>query len=822
MSEQEHPASDDGAAPKPGLRARLMGPLRGVLEWIAANRTIVLGALAGVGLSVAMIVGAALIFVPRKPPHIPTLAEALALYDAGDDRAARKVAAQLRGRGGLSAEERGGPAFVLGMTAARACEELMGKSRTRQQLVAARWLDEARDQGFPKGREADGLVQLARSLAESGSPHEALTVLKMALEEAPERTSEIQLLLARLWLEDPNADRHGALAAIDAHLAATPVEEQAPGLLLKGQILLELGEFDACRSTVQQIAPTARLEGESYLLLGQVAMQEAARLRSQAGPEKDDAAREAWQAKYREAIDMLRLAQEKTRNPVQTVPQATYLVGLCYDGLGDGPAALKQLGRTRERYYEFPEGVAAAFAEADLLLRMGEPQAAVDAFRQAVELVGDLALFTNPWLSLDSIRRQSDLALAAMTERGQFAEAIGLLDALGPLLTHEQAAGMGAETQRKWGESELRQAAKATSPVDAVLLSDSGRMHLRLAGFLYYQLAQEHILSRSYNEKIWDCATCLLEGHDYEHAAALFEEYLRNEVKFQRPQALLGLGKSLLSLGMVAEATAPLSECIEMYPDELATHEVRLLAAKALHEQENSAEAEALLEENLNSNVLTPLSWEWRESLFTLGQYLHGQGRYQEAIAKLSEAVQRYPDRPETLEARYLVADANYRSAGQLLARFSADVDDATRVSEGRQAAGYLEAALSGYQELQVQLLENAEASQSDPLQRRVLRNCIFARAQVLSALGRYEEAIDVYTTATNRYKRTPEVLEAYVQIADCYRRLGQRSEARGALEQAKVILRNLEGDAQFTETTNFTRQGWAARLDALSQLLNS
>jgi tetratricopeptide (TPR) repeat protein len=821
MSEQGQPKNEGGEAAAPGLRTRLSSLVRRMLEWTAANQLIILGVMAGVGLSVAIIVGAALIFVPRKPVKPPTLAEALELYDAGDDRSARQMAMQLRAKGRLSAEERGGPAFVLGMVAARACEELLGKSRIRQQLVAARWLDQARDQGFPAGRTPEGLLQLARSLAESGNSHEALSVLHAALEEAPERTAEIQLLLAKLWLSDAQVNRREALEAINEHLAATPADEQAEGLLLKSQILLDLGELEACQTTVQQIPPAARLAGESCLLLGQVAMREAAQMKGESHAE-DEASRDAWQAKYREAIDLLRRAQETTRNPVRTVPQATFLVGLCYDGLGDAPAALKQLGRTRERYYEFAEGVAAAFAEADLLLRMGEAPAAVGAYRQAVELVGDPGLFNNPWLTLDAIRRQSDVALAAMAERAQFADAIGLLEALRPIMNNEQVAGMGAETQKKWGESELLRAANASSTADALALGDAGRMHLRLAGFLYYQLAQERIESRSYNETIWNAATCLLEGHDYEHAAALFEEYLRNEVKFQRPQALLGLGKSLLSLGEVKQALAPLEECIEMYPEELATHEVRLLAAKAYQEEEKFAEAEMLLEQNLHSDVLTPLSWERRESLFMLGRHLHNRGKYQEAIAQLSEAVQRYPDRPEALEARYLVADAHNRSAEELLARFSADVDDSTRVSEGRQAAEYLEEALSGYEELQVQLLENAEASQSDPLRRRILRNAIFARAQALTALGRYEEAIDVYTTATNRYKRTPEVLEAYVQMADCYRRLGQRNEARGALEQAKVILRSLENDAQFTEVTNFSREGWAARLDALAQLLNS
>ena len=76
-------------------------------------------------------------------------------------------------------------------------------------------------------------------------------------------------------------------------------------------------------------------------------------------------------------------------------------------------------------------------------------------------------------------------------------------------------------------------------------------------------------------------------------------------------------------------------------------------------------QARRLLDENLSGDLLTPDSAEWRNSLFTLGRLLHNEGRYDEAVARLEEAVARYPDAPQTLEARYLIGHCHLAVAGR-------------------------------------------------------------------------------------------------------------------------------------------------------------
>jgi tetratricopeptide (TPR) repeat protein len=100
-----------------------------------------------------------------------------------------------------------------------------------------------------------------------------------------------------------------------------------------------------------------------------------------------------------------------------------------------------------------------------------------------------------------------------------------------------------------------------------------------------------------------------------------------------------------------------------------------------------------------------------------------------------------------------------------------------------------------------------------------ILRNCYFGRADVLFDLGRYEEAVQAYSAATNRYQHDPEALEAYVQIACCYRRLDRPNEARGTIEQARVVLQRLRADADFARTTRLDRQQWTELLTWLRTL---
>ena len=91
------------------------------------------------------------------------------------------------------------------------------------------------------------------------------------------------------------------------------------------------------------------------------------------------------------------------------------------------------------------------------------------------------------------------------------------------------------------------------------------------------------------------------------------------------------------------------------------------------------------------------------------------------------------------------------------------------------------------------------------------------ARYENVKRVARYEEAIKAYNDASTRYQNEPIVLEAYLQIANCNRRLGRPFEARGMLQQDKVVLKRLKEEQPFEATTNLSREKWQRLLDQLS-----
>lgn len=127
-----------------------------------------------------------------------------------------------------------------------------------------------------------------------------------------------------------------------------------------------------------------------------------------------------------------------------------------------------------------------------------------------------------------------------------------------------------------------------------------------------------------------------------------------------------------------------MSECVETYPLDPVAYQARLEAASE-PQLNNPAEAERLLLTNLVEDVLTPASPEWRDSLFELGNLFYKEGRYDEAIKRLDEAVKRYPDGPETLLARYTIGRSYHAAAAEPAKRFAESKTENERQSTKAQ-----------------------------------------------------------------------------------------------------------------------------------------
>jgi tetratricopeptide (TPR) repeat protein len=754
----------------------------------------------------------------QKPVERPTLKLALAALDRELYPEARLLVEQID-RTRLKETELGGPDFVLGIVAAREADELWAEEKKNYSLIAAKHLAVAREKGFERALDPAGSLLFGKSLFQAGRVAECREVLEGALEALPQHATLIHQLLAVAWRRAPERDLAKALEHNRRFLAdpELPISDRDNGLLRSAQLLWGLKDYDACAQALDAVPAESFSRPEAELLRGRLALRMARQLKEQLPEGSPDADRQAVKEQYARAIKTLRRAQDDPLGDL-AIRRSMYLIGVCLMEMGDAKAALAQFERTRDVYLGTPEGLAAGLQEADLLLSKGREEQALAAYRRTLGAVKDTGKFTNRWIPSDKFRARILAAYQHYIDTEQYERAIELTARLAPLFPQAQGIRLTAETYRTWARNLLQTAENLPDPQGLETRKKSRALY-RQAGKEFSQLGELEFTTRNYPDIVWQAAECYLAGHQFTQAVASLEEYLKYELRRRRPLALMHMGEALLALGRVDDALEALTECIEFYPHDAASFRSRLWAARANAEKGDAATAEALLRENLNGELLTPDSKEWRDSLFALGKLLAAGDRHVDAIESLEEAVARYPDTRQAIEARYLIAVACQQAADGPQEKAATDSVETARIAHLKQAQQFLETAIRYYEETQQVLNRRQEQTELSSLEKSILRNSYFAVGAALVELGRYEDAIRAYSTATNRYQHDPEVLEAFTQIAACYRRLNKPREARGAVAQAKVVFERIKPNASFADVSIYSRKEWKDLLDWLSKL---
>ncbi len=806
---------------RPGWRARLAQVPRKVLTWAGGHR---LKAGLGAAACLAALGAAAFWFVMAGRGRFSeaTLEKAMEALDSGAYDEARQAAETLR-QAKLSPEDPLGAApFILGAAAAYEADDAWNVDQKHLYLVASRYLEEARDLGFPPGREGEGLYLLGRSLYLTGRMAASRLALREALESDPWNATEIHRLLAAALLEDADPKLLEALEHSAIYLADYTLADEArhQGLLQRAEILLRLGKTAECLETLDQIAANTKSEVEAVVLRGRVLMHEGQARKN--APQATDADRLQAAEKLHAAIKTLRLAQDRDTLAAQASRRATYLTGVCLVELGDDRAALEQFERTRRKYIKTPESQAADYQIAEIARRLGHDKQALQAYHRALAAVPSAKQYSNPWLALSDLRSGMLRAYEHYRDGGNFSTCLQLTRLLSPVFSQARAIELRAETYQLWGRSLVERASHLPLG-EAEPLRREGRAQLRRAGRTFEQLAHLRRLTSHYPDDLWDSAECYLEGRSYHQAVEVLQAYLATRSRRGHPRALVSFGEALLAVGRIDDAIAAWEECIEFHSRDAASFRARLAASRAYHEKGDLDKALALLEENLSGEMLnpdvflTPDSPEWRDSLFALGHMLQVAGRCEEAIPRLEEAVARYPDAPRTIEARYGIAEAYRRRARQAEAKLEEDLIQSTRLALARQVTQFLQAALNQYQQARDALIGRERTTELTRTEQSLLRNCYFSVGSVLFDLGRYDEAISACLLATKRYQSAPEVLEAYVQIARAFRRLDKPEEANKTIEQAKAALDRMKSLEDFAQTTIYTPDEWSGVFDSLA-----
>jgi len=203
--------------------------------------------------------------------------------------------------------------------------------------------------------------------------------------------------------------------------------------------------------------------------------------------------------------------------------------------------------------------------------------------------------------------------------------------------------------------------------------------------------------------------------------------------------------------------------------------------------------------------VLSPEAEEFGQSLFELAQLYSRTSRFEEAIQRLDEIAQRYPNDPRMPQLIFLTADSYRKSAAALLAAKSADAKGypadvltarAERLGNARR-----------YYDRLIEMFRDREPTAD--LDKLYLKLAYFYRADCMYALREYEPAIGAYDAAAMRYKDDASALSAYVQIVNAYCEQGKFKEARHANERAMTLLSRMPQAAFTNDGFSMPKEYW-------------
>lgn len=817
-SQDAHEKLVEQASPPVSTRGeRIVAKLRAAAAYARARpRTMITATATAVLLAAGLFTGGLLLRSARFDP-VQSAASALELLDQEDFEAAKELAEQIHRRTDES-EPSAVASFVLGAAMVTEARRATPAAKKNMFLLAARYLQDALAHGLPEDRGGEAQWLLGRSLYEAGKLAASQSALTEAVAAQPLRAAEIRQLLAEAYLRDHPPKLAEALEQNKLCLAdeGRDVANRIAALLQKAEILVTMDKPAECLETLAAIPAEASRVPAFNVLRGWALLQEAKSLKRNGA---SAAVQRQIGEKLQGALSALKGAQENDPAYSSTAArQAAYLAGLSLLEAGDATAALDEFKQLRKADPGTSESLAAAFQEGVILQTLKRDAEAADAYCRALDAVADPDEFRNPWVTLEQLRERTLEVYKRHLESRGYAAGFELAKRAGVVLAADRALEMQGEICRDWGLDLAAQAEKAET-AKAVALAREGRRQLRRASRFWRQLAQRRAATQFYPEDVWESARCAMEGRDYRLAAEMLDEYIKADPRGRQPKALADLGESLLCIGRIDEAIEAFRDCLDRYSRDAAAPRARLLASQAYLEKGDVAGAQRLLEENLSGEILTPASREYRESLFALGRLLHQTRRFEEATAPLEEAVNRYPDLRQTIEARYLIADCNRQKGLGEREKLRHDVVEQSRGVRVRRIQEAFTASLQWHRQAQQALLKRQETSPLDPLEGLMLRNSCYFIGSLLADLGQYDAAVEAYEKAVSRYPAAPETLEVQVQLARAFRAMNRPADAQDAIDRARYLLARMKPETPLELTTNYNKSQWAARLERLSAM---
>lgn len=791
-------------------------------------------------------------YVTRDTGPLPQdeLAKALALLEIRGNTESRQesrvIAQSLIDLDYRDPQFAGAPEFIMGIAAFRDARTKYGMERDRLYSLAAEYLLEAESRTLDTAYRPEWAYALGSSLYGTGQVTKSRKLLEEAVETFEIGRAEASFRLIDLYFDIKTPELLEKALELNSKLhtgdGLTPVQMEEV-YLRRAQILLALNRKQEAHETYEEYD---RRSGKKSGNLGILVLRAQTLMDS---------------SRYEKALELLRPVAEEKRLEVTFPRQASYLQGVCAMKLKITDAAIFYFERTASKYEDSHEGLAANVYLASLLHGEGRSEEAFLAYQRALHLVRRPEDYRNQWLNLEEFQTLILDAWNKWKDAGDFENAIALSDIMYPLFPRIQSLELNANAHQSWAER-LEQEILELPVGEREKHQEELRDRWRKSGRAYAKLANGLFTSSQYSDALWISAEHYQKGHDFYNSLNQLTRFLNTRPKFRRPLALLRRGKLLMDLGRLDEALEHFKGVVRNFPRDASAFDARLWIGRCYLEKDAVELSEKAFREILDLEFLTPKAEEWRQAQFELGrllfhsasaikanaenpnnsdeplvrrqEVLKAYAQWEEAISLLDEFLKRedpvlgnsilpvlvMDDRGlRTAEARFLLSRSLQMSAELPRNKLKLAETENARSEHHRTMEELLKQAKQEYQILRDRLLTMKDGEQLDELGSRFLRDSYFQIAHTYYDLENYEEAVIAFSSAVHRYSDDPQVLLAYIQMANCHVRLNNPVEARSQIEQARVILNRLSEDVFETDQTNMSKEEWKLWLDRWSLL---
>ncbi|MBM4108063.1 MAG: tetratricopeptide repeat protein [Phycisphaerae bacterium] len=450
-------------------------------------------------------------------------------------------------------------------------------------------------------------------------------------------------------------------------------------------------------------------------------------------------------------------------------------------------------------------------------LRAGGGAGGVDRGRVATSL---LARFRERFESPQPELRDRAAAFVAL------AETLFEYDAVPPeiLLALGEASLRAASERAPIDTGEAVAAAQGAS-LEALDPATRSEVKQRLLGGADYlrRHAQRVVISDSpaYGSSLWRAALAYDRAGSQSDAIAALQEFLASfpsdprspEAQFRLARAFQMRGESEMAVGMlrklISEGKGPFAD---------AAHVPLAQALLADGDVGNDAEGEGLLSAVVAGGLGPTDNPHFGPALIALAHHLYESGQFEAAIARLTETLDRFPERRDAHLLRFRLADSYRRSAEGVERRLAEAMPDGERRTlEGlrderlRQSMG-----LFGRVRDDIDRMDERRRGAVEDVS---LKNAHFYVADCAFKLGEYETAIRLYDAARERYSRRPEALVALVQIVSAHLKQGDIAKAETAQKRARSFYESLPADVWQSADGVMRREDWERWLQSTDEI---